>query len=52
MRPTTFLDRLDGITDPEQKRKIIGRTFIDIFNDKAAQLGDSSSSRRARFIPT
>ena len=36
---TTFLDRLSGVTDPEQKRKIIGKTFIDIFNDKAQQLG-------------
>lgn len=26
-----FLDRLKGITDPEQKRKIIGKTFIDVF---------------------
>jgi GMP synthase (glutamine-hydrolysing) len=30
-----FLDRLDGVTDPEAKRKIIGAAFIDIF-DKAA----------------
>jgi GMP synthase (glutamine-hydrolysing) len=35
----TFLDRLAGIVDPEQKRKIIGRTFIDIFNEQAAALG-------------
>ena len=26
-----FLDRLDGVEDPEQKRKIIGGTFIDVF---------------------
>jgi len=26
-----FLDRLAGVTDPEQKRKIIGGTFIDVF---------------------
>lgn len=26
-----FLDRLKGISDPEQKRKIIGKTFIDVF---------------------
>ena len=26
-----FLDRLSGITDPESKRKIIGKTFIDVF---------------------
>jgi GMP synthase (glutamine-hydrolysing) len=26
-----FLERLAGVTDPEQKRKIIGATFIDVF---------------------
>jgi GMP synthase (glutamine-hydrolysing) len=35
----TFLDRLTGITDPEQKRKIIGATFIDVFEAEAAKLG-------------
>jgi GMP synthase (glutamine-hydrolysing) len=30
-----FLGRLDGVSDPEEKRKIIGATFIDVF-DKAA----------------
>ena len=34
-----FLDRLTGITDPEQKRKIIGATFIDVFEAEAARLG-------------
>jgi GMP synthase (glutamine-hydrolysing) len=34
-----FLERLAGVTDPEQKRKIIGRTFIDVFEDEAAKLG-------------
>jgi GMP synthase (glutamine-hydrolysing) len=34
-----FLDRLAGITDPEQKRKIIGATFIDVFEAEAAKLG-------------
>lgn len=34
----TFLTRLKGITDPEQKRKIIGHTFIEIFESKAKQL--------------
>ena len=27
----TFLARLKGVTDPEQKRKIIGHTFIEVF---------------------
>ncbi len=31
----TFLSRLSGIADPEQKRKIIGKTFIDIFQAEA-----------------
>lgn len=35
-----FLDKLVGIDDPEQKRKIIGNTFIDVFNDEAAKLKD------------
>ncbi len=34
-----FLDRLAGVTDPEQKRKIIGATFIDVFEDRANDLG-------------
>jgi len=34
-----FLDRLAGVTDPEKKRKIIGATFIDIFETEAARLG-------------
>jgi len=34
-----FLTRLDGVTDPEQKRKIIGGTFIDVFEQRANELG-------------
>ncbi|MCH8568131.1 MAG: glutamine-hydrolyzing GMP synthase [Balneolales bacterium] len=32
-RSQLFLDRLTGISDPEEKRKIIGRTFIDVFDE-------------------
>ncbi|HEY2372847.1 MAG TPA: glutamine-hydrolyzing GMP synthase, partial [Gaiellaceae bacterium] len=35
-----FLDLLDGVEDPEQKRKIIGREFIRVFEDEAGKLGD------------
>jgi len=35
-----FLDRLDGVTDPEQKRKAIGEEFIRVFEDEARKLGD------------
>jgi len=34
-----FLSRLAGVTDPERKRKIIGQTFIEVFEDKAQTLG-------------
>jgi GMP synthase (glutamine-hydrolysing) len=34
-----FLSALAGVTDPEQKRKIIGRLFIDVFEQEAARLG-------------
>ena len=35
-----FLDRLAGVTDPEQKRSIIGEEFIRLFEDEAGKLGD------------
>jgi GMP synthase (glutamine-hydrolysing) len=35
-----FLGGLKGVTDPEQKRKIIGNTFIEVFDDEAAKLKD------------
>jgi len=34
----TFLNELAGVTDPEQKRKIIGRVFIEVFEREAAKL--------------
>ena len=34
-----FLAALDGVTDPERKRMIIGKTFIDVFEEEAAKLG-------------
>lgn len=33
-----FLDKLAGVSDPEQKRKIIGNEFIYVFDDEAAKL--------------
>ena len=35
-----FLEKLAGITDPEQKRKVIGTEFIRVFEDEARRLGD------------
>ena len=34
-----FLDNLKGVTEPEAKRKMIGRTFIDVFAKEARRLG-------------
>ena len=39
-----FLDELAGVTDPEQKRKIIGREFIEVFEEEAQK-------RRRRRLP-
>lgn len=36
----TFIDRLSGVTDPEQKRKIIGASFIDVFDEQAHAISD------------
>jgi GMP synthase (glutamine-hydrolysing) len=35
-----FLDRLAGVADPEEKRRIIGHTFIDVFEDAAKEVGE------------
>ena len=35
-----FLDLLAGVTDPEQKRKIIGKEFIEVFAEEARKLED------------
>ena len=35
-----FYGDLSGVTDPERKRKIIGRDFVEVFNDEAQQIKD------------
>ncbi len=35
-----FLTSLQGVADPEKKRKIIGREFIEVFQEEAAKLGE------------
>jgi len=35
-----FLDYLTGVTDPEEKRKIIGREFIRVFEEEAKKIGE------------
>ena len=38
-----FLDKLAGISDPERKRKIIGKEFIDVFDEEARKLASDGS---------
>ncbi len=35
-----FLDQLEGVSEPEQKRKIIGRVFIEVFENEAVKVKD------------
>src|SRR6185369_17871954 len=37
-----FYDALKGLTDPEKKRKAIGKTFIDVFQQEAGRIKKSS----------
>lgn len=46
-----FLDLLKGITDPEQKRKIIGETFIRVFEDEANKVENVSYLVQGTIYP-
>ncbi len=46
-----FLDRLKGVTDPEKKRKIIGNTFIEVFEREAKKLGDIKFLAQGTLYP-
>jgi len=46
-----FLTALAGVTDPERKRKIIGGTFIDVFEKKAAALGSFDFLAQGTLYP-
>ncbi len=46
-----FLERLKGIEDPEQKRKIIGNTFIEIFEEEAIKLNDTHWLAQGTIYP-
>jgi GMP synthase (glutamine-hydrolysing) len=48
---TMFLDALEGITDPETKRKTIGRLFIEVFEEEAAKLGGADFLAQGTLYP-
>ena len=47
----TFLDALAGVSDPETKRKTIGRLFIDVFDAEAAKLGGADFLAQGTLYP-
>ena len=46
-----FLSRLDGVSDPEKKRKIIGATFIDVFDEEAKKIGGADFLAQGTLYP-
>ena len=48
---TLFLDGLAGLTDPEAKRKFIGKTFIDVFEDEANKVGGADFLAQGTLYP-
>ncbi len=46
-----FLGKLDGVSDPEQKRKIIGATFIDVFEAEASAVGGADFLAQGTLYP-
>ncbi len=46
-----FLGKLDGVSDPETKRKIIGSAFIDVFDDCASRIGGADFLAQGTLYP-
>ena len=46
-----FLSKLKGVADPEEKRKVIGRTFIEVFEEQAAKLKDARWLAQGTIYP-
>ena len=48
---TRFLKALEGVNDPEQKRKIIGREFVEIFQEEAGKLTQAKWLAQGTIYP-
>ena len=46
-----FLAALDGVSDPERKRILVGRTFIDVFEEQARELGEPAFLAQGTLYP-
>ena len=49
--PALFLGELAGVTDPEEKRRTIGRLFIDVFDEESARLGGADFLAQGTLYP-
>src|SRR4029079_17006222 len=48
---STFVEALAGVSDPERKRKIIGKLFIDVFEAEASKLGGAEFLAQGTLYP-
>ena len=46
-----FMAALEGVSDPEQKRKVIGNTFIEVFDAEASRIGDVAFLAQGTIYP-
>lgn len=46
-----FLDELAGVSEPEKKRKIIGRVFVEVFSDEAKKIADAKWLAQGTIYP-
>jgi len=46
-----FLKRLEGITDPEMKRRVVGKEFIQVFEEEAAKIGQVDFLAQGTLYP-
>jgi GMP synthase (glutamine-hydrolysing) len=46
-----FLGELEGVSDPERKRKIIGKLFIDVFDEEAKKIGGADFLAQGTLYP-
>lgn len=46
-----FLSKLEGVTEPEQKRKVIGEEFVRVFEEEALKLGDAKFLAQGTLYP-
>lgn len=50
-RSKQFLDNLKGVIDPEEKRKVIGNTFIDVFDEEAKKIKNAKWLAQGTIYP-